>query len=143
MVKAKSNGKESAKKASKPGKKEPKRLDKTDESTDIPAIPSTSEWKGRKIAKVSIVHCKSWQVYKKRASEYITLLASSNLAASDMESEMNPAGAVIKRGSFEITIVDEDGKSDLVWSGLKLGPPRRLKFPDFVEFIEDVRKKLI
>jgi hypothetical protein len=52
MVKAKANGKESAKKASKPGKKEPKRLDKTDESTDIPAIPSTSEWKGRKIAKV-------------------------------------------------------------------------------------------
>lgn len=52
MVKAKSNGKESAKKASKPGKKEPKRLDKTDESTDIPAIPSTSEWKGRKITKV-------------------------------------------------------------------------------------------
>ena len=52
MVKAKANGKESAKKASKPGKKETKRLDKTDESTDIPAIPSTSEWKGRKIAKV-------------------------------------------------------------------------------------------
>ena len=52
MVKAKANGKESAKKASKPGKKEPKRLVKTDESTDIPAIPSTSEWKGRKIAKV-------------------------------------------------------------------------------------------
>jgi hypothetical protein len=52
MVKAKANGKESAKKASKPGKKEPKRLDKTDESTDIPAIPSTSEWKGRKITKV-------------------------------------------------------------------------------------------
>ena len=60
-----------------------------------------------------------------------------------MESEMNPVGAVIKRGSFEITIVDEDGKSDLVWSGLKFGPPRRLKFPDFAEFIEDVRKKLI
>ena len=70
------------------------------------------------------------------------MLASSNLAASDMESEMNPAGAVIKRGSFEITIVDEGGKSDLVWSGLKLGPPRRLKFPDLAEFIEDVRKKL-
>ena len=54
-----------------------------------------------------------------------------------MESEMNPAGAEIKRGAFEITVTDEEGKTDLVWTGQKLGPPRRLKFPDVEKFIED------
>ena len=49
----------------------------------------------------------------------------------------------IKRGAFEITITDEDGKSALVWSGLKLGPPRRLKFPDADKLIEDVKKNLV
>ena len=82
-------------------------------------------------------------MYKKRASEYITLLASSNLAVDGMESEMNPAGEAIKRGSFEITITDENGNTALVWSGLKLGPPRRLKFPDHQEFMDGVRKKLV
>ena len=56
---------------------------------------------------------------------------------------MNPAGAVIKRGAFEITIIDEAGKSNLVWSGQKMGPPRRLKFPDFEKLIEDVKKVLM
>ena len=70
------------------------------------------------------------------------MLASSNLSVSDMDSEMNPAGTEIKRGAFEITIIDENGKSNLVWSGLKLGPPRRLKFPDHEKFIQDVKKHL-
>ena len=70
------------------------------------------------------------------------MLASSNLSVSDMESEMNPAGAEIKRGAFEITVTDEEGKTDLVWTGQKLGPPRRLKFPDVEKFIEDVKKIL-
>ena len=71
------------------------------------------------------------------------MLASSNLAGDDMESEMNPDGAVIKRGAFEITITDEAEKSILVWSGQKMGPPRRLKFPDFEKFINDVKKVLM
>ena len=43
---------------------------------------------------------------------------------------MNPAGAEIKRGSFEITVTDEEGKTDLVWTGPTLGPPPRLKYPE-------------
>ena len=81
-------------------------------------------------------------MFKKRASEYITLLASSTMANEDMESELNPAGETIKRGSFEITITDDKGESESVWSGLKLGPPRKLKFPDNDELLERVKKFL-
>ncbi len=64
------------------------------------------------------------------------------MANEDMESELNPAGETIKRGSFEITITDDKGESESVWSGLKLGPPRKLKFPDNDELLERVKKFL-
>lgn len=59
-----------------------------------------------------------------------------------MEFKLNPEGESIKKGAFEITIVDEDGKAVTVWSGLKLGPPRKLKFPENDELITRVKKAL-
>ena len=135
--------------------------EKPKKKTDVQQS-SMVEWTGRKIAKVSIprllspksefaavspfqvsvIHCKSWNVFKRRALEYITLLASSSLAKDKMVSELNPAAEVIKRGSFEITITDDTNKDLQVWSGLKLGPPRRLKFPDPDDFIKIVKSKL-
>lgn len=47
-----------------------------------------------------------------------------------------------KRGAFEITVEREDGKSSVVWSGLKLGPPRRLKFPEPGVLLGAVKKFL-
>jgi selT/selW/selH-like putative selenoprotein len=35
-----------------------------------------------------------------------------------------------RRGAFEFVAVDADGNEHVLWTGLKLGPPRRLKFPD-------------
>lgn len=46
----------------------------------------------------------------------------------DIEVEVNSKKPRSK--TFEITITFEDGESVLVWSGLKKGPPRRLKFPE-------------
>uniref|UniRef100_A0A8C5PKX3 Selenoprotein H n=1 Tax=Leptobrachium leishanense TaxID=445787 RepID=A0A8C5PKX3_9ANUR len=35
-----------------------------------------------------------------------------------------------RRGSFEVTLERQDGKRIEVWTGLKKGPPRKLKFPE-------------
>ena len=53
------------------------------------------------------------------------------------ESENKP-----RRGSFEIQVEREDGKTSTVWSGLKLGPPRRLKFPEPNALLTKVQKFL-
>ena len=80
-----------------------------------------------------------------------------------MTSELNPEGCQpIKRGtwiilqsfaveflklvdiagSFEITVTTEDGESKTVWSGVNLGPPRKLKFPDSEAFLDLVKEFL-
>ena len=79
-----------------------------------------------------------------------------------MTSELNPEGCQpIKRGtliiykaspsflklvdivgSFEITVTTEDGESKTVWSGVNLGPPRKLKFPDAEAFLDLVKEFL-
>jgi len=53
------------------------------------------------------------------------------------ESENKP-----RKGSFEIQVEREDGKTSTVWSGLKLGPPRRLKFPEANALLTKVKKFL-
>ena len=93
---------------------------------------------------VRIIHCKSWQVFKKRAAEVISTLACSPYVNGDIESELNPSGSEIKRGSFEIFVTDDNNKEELVWSGLKKGPPRKEKFPSaeaLFEKLQDILKK--
>ena len=81
-------------------------------------------------------------MFKKRADEQIATLSSSAMAAAEgMDAELNPDGKP-KRGSFEITLVRDDGKEKLVWSGLAKGPPRRLKFPDEEELLEAAAEAL-
>ena len=58
----------------------------------------------------------------------LTVIASSPFAVEEMDSETSFKD--VKRGSFEISVTDEDGKTETIWSGFKLGPPRRLKFPE-------------
>lgn len=38
----------------------------------------------------------------------------------------------------QITVTFDDGESVLVWSGLKKGPPRKLKFPEASQVIASV-----
>ncbi|KAK3864207.1 hypothetical protein Pcinc_030091 [Petrolisthes cinctipes] len=58
----------------------------------------------------------------------------------DIEVELNPKKPRSK--TFEITITFDDGESVLVWSGLKKGPPRKLKFPDVAEVIETIQNHI-
>ena len=55
---------------------------------------------------------------------------------------MNVGEAKPRRGAFEIEIHREDGKSSVVWTGLKQGPPRRLKFPEPNVLLNAVKKFL-
>lgn len=47
---------------------------------------------------------------------------------SDIKVMLNPEKP--RRGSFECVLTKENGTSVTLWSGLKLGPPRKLKFPE-------------
>ncbi|XP_078064483.1 selenoprotein H, partial [Mustelus asterias] len=51
---------------------------------------------------------------------------------------LNPAKP--RRNSFEITLVTQEGKEVVLWSGIRKGPPRRLKFPDPHLVLEIMRK---
>lgn len=55
---------------------------------------------------------------------------------------MNGGDTKPRRGAFEIQVEREDGKTCTVWTGLKIGPPRRLKFPDPNSLLTGVRKFL-
>jgi hypothetical protein len=47
-----------------------------------------------------------------------------------------------RRGSFEVEV--KKGKtSEAVWSGLKLGPPRKLKFPDSEKLLPLIKKAVL
>jgi hypothetical protein len=48
--------------------------------------------------------------------------------SSDLVVEVN--SKTPRRGSFELTVVNESGKETSLWSGIEKGPPRRLKFPE-------------
>ena len=83
-------------------------------------------------------------MYKKRAAEQIATLSSADkwIDSDDLDSELNPGPDKPKRGSFEISVTRDDGKVKQVWSGLKLGPPRRLKFPEASDLLKAVQKAL-
>jgi len=51
--------------------------------------------------------------------------------------ELNP-NKTSRRGSFEITLI-KDGKETLLWSGLKKGPPRNLKFPAASDVVSSIK----
>ena len=93
------------------------------------------------IAKISILHCKSWSVYKKKAQDVVAKLSS--MCKSEPEVVFNSKDKLegkkaAKRGSFEVFVTLKGKKEVKIWSGLELGPPRKLKFPD-----EDALKKAV
>ncbi|CAG0915547.1 unnamed protein product [Notodromas monacha] len=46
-----------------------------------------------------------------------------------------------RKGAFEFVMVDKDGADIELWSGVSLGPPRKLKFPDdAVEMVKKIKE---
>ncbi|ELT98806.1 hypothetical protein CAPTEDRAFT_101059, partial [Capitella teleta] len=68
------------------------------------------------------------------------LLAAIEEEFGDFISEINAEKP--RRGSFEFTIVKKLDNSTCVWSGIKKGPPRKLKFPEASEVIEAIKAAL-
>ncbi|XP_069486173.1 selenoprotein H [Ambystoma mexicanum] len=56
----------------------------------------------------------------------------------DLQVELNPEKP--RRNSFEVTLVKEGGSKVELWSGIKKGPPRKLKFPEPEVLVEDFKK---
>lgn len=77
-------------------------------------------------------------MYKKRA---LALAEAVKAEVEDIHVEYNPSAP--RRGSFEVTLIMGDGetKEVLLWSGIKKGPPRKLKFPEDHKLITDMVKK--
>lgn len=46
-----------------------------------------------------------------------------------------------RRNSFEIILMEGD-KEVVLWSGIKKGPPRKLKFPDPAEVVSALKEAL-
>jgi len=93
-----------------------------------------TEKRGRKAARVILEHCKSWQVYRRRAVE---LAAAIKDVFEDLDVDLNPTAP--RRGSFECTYVNDDEQSTVVWTGIKRGPPRKDKFPDPTIVVEKLQ----
>uniref|UniRef100_A0A674GVP1 Selenoprotein H n=1 Tax=Taeniopygia guttata TaxID=59729 RepID=A0A674GVP1_TAEGU len=47
-----------------------------------------------------------------------------------------------RRNSFEVSLVKEDGSTVELWSGIRKGPPRKLKFPQPETVVEALKSSL-
>lgn len=93
--------------------------------------------KGLKSLTFKIEHCKSWQVYKRNANQLSSELLQAFPSAKVLINDTKP-----RSKSFELTAIKEGGEELLLWTGIKKGPPRKLKFPVNTDLIEEVKKKL-
>uniref|UniRef100_A0A8C9PJR6 Selenoprotein H n=1 Tax=Spermophilus dauricus TaxID=99837 RepID=A0A8C9PJR6_SPEDA len=85
---------------------------------------------------VVIEHCTS-RVYGRNAA---ALSQALRLEAPELPVKVNPSKP--RRGSFEVTLLRRDGSSAELWTGIKKGPPRKLKFPEPQEVVEELKKYL-
>lgn len=86
--------------------------------------------------RVVIEHCKSWRVYGRNADVVREALADSH---PQLKVTINPHKP--RRNSFEITLMDGE-RADVLWSGIKKGPPRKLKFPEPAEVVTALKQAL-
>uniref|UniRef100_A0A7M4EN52 Selenoprotein H n=2 Tax=Longirostres TaxID=1298654 RepID=A0A7M4EN52_CROPO len=61
-------------------------------------------------------------------------------AVDNLTVEINPEKP--RRNSFEVSLVKEDGSMVELWSGIKKGPPRKLKFPEPEKVVEALKSSL-
>jgi len=84
----------------------------------------------------NIEHCKSWSVYKRHATRLEKLISAEH---SDIPVLINTTKPRSK--SFEVSYHDGEKVTE-IWSGIKLGPPRRLKFVEDDDFVELLKEKM-
>uniref|UniRef100_A0A4X2KCK5 Selenoprotein H n=1 Tax=Vombatus ursinus TaxID=29139 RepID=A0A4X2KCK5_VOMUR len=87
-------------------------------------------------ARVVIEHCRS-RVYARHAEAVSQAL---RLARPELPVLLNPTKP--RRSSFEVTLQRPDGSRAELWSGIKKGPPRKLKFPEPGQVVEELKKQL-
>lgn len=61
-------------------------------------------------------------------------------AFPEIEVELNPKQP--RRNSFECLLIKENGKDVILWSGISKGPPRKLKFPEVSQVVDDLSSSL-
>jgi len=76
-------------------------------------------------------------VYGRRASELVEGLRD---IFGDFPAELNTKTP--RRNSFECTLIRKDGSEVLVWTGIRKGPPRKLKFPEVATVADAIRVAL-
>lgn len=87
--------------------------------------------------------CKSCHTYKRNATQIFNDICAK-FPKQRFELVINDHG-VSRRGSFEVTVSKEKGGSEsdaLIWSGIKKGPPRKLKFPESSALFDGVESAL-
>ncbi|GAB1286501.1 Selenoprotein H [Apodemus speciosus] len=100
------------------------------------AAPIETAGKREKLAEgaaVVIEHC----VYGRHAA---ALSQALQLEAPELPVQVNPSKP--RRGSFEVTLLRPDNSRVELWTGIKKGPPRKLKFPEPQEVVEELKKYL-
>uniref|UniRef100_A0ABM5H4M2 Selenoprotein BthD n=1 Tax=Drosophila rhopaloa TaxID=1041015 RepID=A0ABM5H4M2_DRORH len=90
---------------------------------------------------LNVEHCRSCRVFRRRAEELHAALRERGLR--QMQLRLNAAGAP-RRGAFELSLNVGEGTQEQVplWSGLKRGPPRALKFPTVEEVYDRIQEIL-
>ncbi|KAH0508813.1 Selenoprotein H [Microtus ochrogaster] len=90
------------------------------------AAPAETVDKREKLAEgpaVVIEHCQALQ-----------------LEVPELPVQVNPSKP--RRGSFEVTLLRADNSRAELWTGIKKGPPRKLKFPEPQEVVKELKKYL-
>ncbi|XP_052223832.1 selenoprotein H-like [Dreissena polymorpha] len=86
-------------------------------------------------AETSPKKMKETKVFKRKASDLVEALREE---FGEFEVEYNPSAP--RKGSFEV-VVQQSGKDDVtIWTGLKKGPPRKLKFPEVEEVVKEMKQ---
>uniref|UniRef100_A0A8C6VF62 Selenoprotein H n=1 Tax=Naja naja TaxID=35670 RepID=A0A8C6VF62_NAJNA len=85
-----------------------------------------------------IFHCNIGPQFFGRRAEAVS--QELCLAFPDIRVEVNLEKP--RRNSFEVVLLKKDGTKIELWSGLKKGPPRKLKFPEPSNIVEMVKHNL-
>lgn len=75
-------------------------------------------------------------MYSRKAKELIDLIKKE----VDVEFVVNAEKP--RRGAFEFVLSSPNSEDEVLWTGLKKGPPRRLKFPEGATLVENLRKHI-
>lgn len=114
-----------------PAKRGRKKADVTADTTSSSASSSASS---SKIAYIKFEHCISWSTYKSKAKQIISILSAFGQVKANDDKP--------RKGAFDVTMVYNDGKEDLIWNGVTMGPPRKLKFIEHDDLIKLVQQSI-